>query len=424
MVNISSFIKYYIIFYIIINNFIQQQNCYEYKIQAKKKDSILEPLNIENTENECEKLIPSLFNPILILPQAYSRGQSKNDIEIDIPFLDDKIKGIKYYLNSNFLNFNLYMTKYYESNTCSFGLSLGYLNTTSGLNENEVLLSHLKENYKIQKVFSFDKFSLNENTINTMFYLGEIHSHFTLNDGIIGTCKLNEEDIFWGFSFNEMIINNKTLHLTREKDNKLYKIYLTTEDYSIIFPRDLINETGINNLFDNKCELNMLSKHMECTNVFNGKEYIPLQLNSEDINITLELDKFNRYYSSSNNDNEEKEIIKIYFNNKNYIIFPLILFKQFHIQFDGEKKVINFYTTDSSILKVKEEKKETPINEDGSSALTVFLVILIILIIIGIGFGILYFLKLRRNKIEKDINRFTKFEDEEDFKNMNENKVY
>ena len=423
MVNISSFIKHYIILYIIINNFFQQQNCYEYKIQAKKTDSNLEPLNIDKTENECEKIIPSLFYPILIVPQGYSKGQNKNDIEIDIPFLLNKITGTKYYLNSNFLDFNLYLTKYYESNTCSFGLSLGYLNTSSGLNENEVLLSHLKEKYKIKKVFSFDKFSLNKTTINTMFYFGEIHSHFTLNEGIIGTCKLNEEDIFWGFSFNEMIINNKTLNLTRKKDNKLYKIYLTTEEYNITFPRELINEDRIINLFENKCSYNKFTKQINCINFFNGKDYIPLQLNSEDINITLDLDNFNRYYSSNNNDKEE--IIKIILSNDNYIIFPLIMFKQFHIQFDGEAKVINFYTKDSSILKVKEEKKETPKNEDeGSSGLTVFLVILIILIIIGIGFGIFYFLRLRKNKLEKDINRFTKYEEEEDFKNMNENKVY
>ncbi len=423
MVNISSFIKHYIILYIIINNFFQQQNCYKYKIQANKTDSDLEPLNIENNENECGKLIPSLFFPILILPQSYLDGQSKNEIVIDIPFLENKIITTKYYLNSDFLNFNLYMTKYYSSDTCSFGLSLGYINTTLGLNENEVLLTHLKENYKIKKVFSFDKFSLNESSINTMFYFGEIHSHFTLNDGIIGTCKLNEEDIFWGFSFNEMIINNKTLHLTREKDNKLYKIYLKTEDYNIIFPKELIDEKEIKNLFENKCEYNKLKKHIICTNFFNEEDYIPLELISEDINITLELDKFNRYYSKNNND---KERINIKLSDDiHFIIFPLIMFKQFHVQFDAEKKVINFYTKNSSLLQVKKEDHEASKNEEGSSSgLTTFLVILIILIIIGIGFGVFYFLRKRKNKVEKDINRFTKFEDEEDFKNMNENKVY
>ena len=325
--------------------------------------------------------------------------------------------------DENFLNgFQVYFMKYIEK-ICYFGLSMNYLNETTGLKENEVLLSTLKENNKItQKVFSFDKISLNLNTINTKLYFGEIHKDFTSNDGIIGTCKSNEEDNFWGCSFNFMIFNNKTLSL-RRNDNKLYKIYITTEEYHIIFPRSLIKDEDIEQLFDQKCKYLIGDKRVECDNFFNKKDFIPLKLISDDLNITLELDKFNRYFSSNNNNKEIMNITLI--GNINYIIFPLIMFKQFHVQFDAEKNVINFYTKDSSILQVKEEKKETPNNEeDSSSGFTAFLVILIILLILGIGFGIFYFLRLRKNKVEKDINRFTKFEDEEDFKNMNENKVY
>ena len=304
---------------------------------------------------------------------------------------------------------------------------MGCPKDSSGLNENEVLLSWLKQNNKINnRIFSFDKFILNENTLNSVFYFGEVHNHFNPNDGIIGTCNLNEEDNFWGCSFNEMNINNKTIQLTNTEDNgKLYKIYLTTESYDITFPRNLITENDIHTLLEDKCTYDKANEYFECNNFFNGKDYIPLKLISQDLNITLELDKFNRYYSNNNNDN--KEIIKINFSDKgNYMIFPLIMFKQFHVQFNTEKKEINFYTNDTSLLQVKQEKKETPKNEDegSSSSLTIFLVILIILLIIGIGFGIFYFLRLKRSRVEKDINRFTKFEDEEDFKNMNENKVY
>ena len=95
---------------------------------------------------------------------------------------------------------------------------------------------------------------------------------------------------------------------------------------------------------------------------------------SKDINITLELDKFNRYYTESNDDNERINLILS--DEIHFIIFPLIMFKQFHVQFDAEKKVINFYTKNSSLLQVKKENHETSKNEEGSSSgLTTFLVI-------------------------------------------------
>jgi len=421
MVNITNFIKYYILLYIIINIFIQQQNCYEFNVRAEKKESDLGKLNINNSK-ECQNLIPSLFYPILILHQNYDKGEKvSTGIQVKIPFLVDPIVGTLYkMIDEDFLNnFRLYyITNTYEF--CYFGLSMNYQNETIGLDENQMILSSLMDNKKIQKkIFSFDKFILNNDSIDTILYLGEIHKDFSSNDGIIGTIKSNEEDNFWGFSFNEMSFNNKNLSLIKE-DNKLYKIYLTTEDYDIKFPRTLIKDSDIGDLFDNKCKY-IKQGYVECENFFNKKDYIPLKLMSKDINITLELDKFNRYYSK-NNDNKERININL---RGNFIIFPLIMFKQFHVQFDAEKKVINFYTKNSSLLQVKKEDHETPKNEEGSSSgLTTFLVILIILIIIGIGFGVFYFLRKRKNKVEKDINRFTKFEDEEDFKNMNENKVY
>ena len=434
MKNISNFIQYYILLDIIINNLIQQQNCYEFKIQAKKGDLTLDHLNIIDYSNEkCNVLIPSLFYPILIHSNEYEGGKLIVDesINLNIPMLEEELyQTAKYYWNTDkFLNyFEFYFAKYNKDNICYFGLSMNYPNNTSGLEENQVLLSWLKDKGQIpNKIFSFDKFNLNENSLDTTFYFGEVHNKFTSNEGIIGTCKINEEDIFWGCSFNEMIINDIAIPLKRAKDNKLYKIYLTTENYDLTLPRELINEKDLTeNVFKNNCKYDVIDKDFKCHDIFKDKDYIPLKLMSEDINITLELDKFNKYFSNNNNNNNE-EIIKINFkNDNNYIIFPLILFKQFHVQFDAEKKVINFYTTDSSILQVKEKKKEIPKNdeEDSSSSLTVFLVILIILLVIGIGLGVFYFLRLRKNKVEKDINRFTKFEDEEDFKNMNENKVY
>ncbi len=423
MVNITNFIKYYILLYIIINIFIPQQNCYEFNVQAEKKESSLGNLNINNSK-VCQYLIPSLFYSILILHQSYDKGEKvRQDIKVKTPFTDKTIEGSLFQMTDEdcLNNFRLYYITHIET-FCYFGLSMNYQNETIGLDENQMILSCLIDNKKIEKkIFSFDKFILNSDSIDTILYLGEIHKDFSSNDGIIGTIKSNEEDNFWGFSFNEMSFNNKNLSLIKE-DNKLYKIYLTTDDYNIKFPRTLINNSDIEDLFDNKCDYKR-SGYVECENFFNDKDYIPLKLMSKDINITLELDKFNRYYSKNNND---KERINIKLSDDiHFIIFPLIMFKQFHVQFDAEKKVINFYTKNSSLLQVKKEDHEASKNEEGSSSgLTTFLVILIILIIIGIGFGVFYFLRKRKNKVEKDINRFTKFEDEEDFKNMNENKVY
>ena len=427
MKNISNLIKLYIIIYYIIFNIIQQKKCYcyEYKIQAYKNEYSLEPLNIINNSSYCDKLIPSLFNPILITSYDYAGGKriSIETVSINIPFYTDKFIGNIYYAVNYFLNiFQIYFIKSYLEKKCLFGLSMSYPNDTYGLNESEVTLSLLKEKKQInQKVFSFDKFNFTKNTIETIFYLGEVHEHFTSNKGIIGTIKLNEEDIFWGFSFKEMILNNKIINLERTKDNKLYKIYLTTENYDITFPRELINETTIGELFDNKCEYNRINKYFVCNNFFNGNEYIPLKLISNDMNITLELDNFHRYYS--NNDNTE-EIIKIIPSDNNYIIFPLIMFKQFHVQFDAEKKVINFYTTDSSIISIKEEKKPTN-NEDSSSStssyiLTIILVILIILFILGIGFGIFILIRKRKSNFEKDINNIDKIKVEDEYKKMDD----
>ena len=48
---------------------------------------------------------------------------------------------------------------------------------------------------------------------------------------------------------------------------------------------------------------------------------------------------------------------KIQFKNNEYFIFPLIMFKNFHVQFDGEANIISFYTTNKDILEVKKKKR-------------------------------------------------------------------
>ena len=68
-------------------------------------------------------------------------------------------------------------------------------------------------------------------------------------------------------------------------------------------------------------------------------------------------------------------------------------------------------------MKVKEIKKE------GSSALIRFFVILVILILLVLCLVAFWFVKNQR-KTESNINKFSKFEDEEEYQNMNEKKVF
>ena len=95
-----------------------------------------------------------------------------------------------------------------------------------------------------------------------------------------------------------------------------------------------------------------------------------------------------------------------------------MVFKQFHIQFNAEKKLISFYTNDSSILEVRKKGKN-----ESSSIGKVFLIIFIILIILCICFVVYWIIK-RRQLTEKNINHFSKFEDEEDYHTINEKKVF
>ena len=125
------------------------------------------------------------------------------------------------------------------------------------------------------------------------------------------------------------------------------------------------------------------------------------------MDITLEIDSKKRF-----NSEEDKDSINMIFSKDiDYIIFPLIMFKNFHIQFDAETNIIRFYSTDRNILHVKIKEQQSENN--SSSALTIFLVILIILLLLGLSFGIFCFLKKR--KISKSEQIF-----EDDFKNMNE----
>ena len=415
-----------ILFYLLISILFGIYKCYKYNVRAEKKNEELGLLHITNNEN-CNQLIPSLFHPILLVTNDYSSNKISsihNKLKINIPFLSENIieGSLFYFNNGKFLDeLNIILAKNgnQDDENCYFGLSFGFPNDTEGLQTDEDNLSFLLKNKGINEpIFSFDKFILNEDSIYTTLYYGESHENFKEVDSIIGSCKNNDEDNFWGCSFKQMIFDNITISLERN-DNKLYKIYFSSEKHKVIFPNDL----KIKEMFNNySCVYQNSKKKFTCENYFKGEKYKPIKLISENMNITLELDNFNRYFLKNN----DEEVIEIEFVPQNYIILPLIMFKNFHVQFDAKNNLIWFYTKDSSILQVKKEEQKSQIEESSSSSssLTVFLVILIIILVLALSFGIYYFIKKRRVNVEKNINRFTKFEDEDDFKNMNENKVY
>ena len=134
--------------------------------------------------------------------------------------------------------------------------------------------------------------------------------------------------------------------------------------------------------------------------------------------ITAEIDNINRFNNKSIND---KDKTRIKFENIEYFILPLIMFKRFHIQFDGTNKIISFYTTDTSILQLK---KDESINNDNnnnnnniSTALLICIIIIVVLVILIIGFVIYIFMR-RKNKELTIKNDIKKIEDIEEFHSL------
>jgi hypothetical protein len=302
------------------------------------------------------------------------------------------------------------------NNNCYLGIS-PINNNYEVLEEENAILNDLKKKSFInKKIFSFNDWDIKTNPKNpeTNFNLGESSEVFSSNTGIIGTCKSNSNENFWGCSFKEMIFNNINIPLINNNTEKYYKIYIASETHNIIFPtsfKDIFAENSKEN-----CTFNH-DNYLYCTNFFNKNNYATLQLTEENDQfvITGEVDNLFRF----NEDNEEnKNLARVKIQEDlDYIILPLIVFKKFHVQFDGENNQISFYTTDSNLLQVKGKERE-----NSSSGFKVFIIILIIIIFIALCFGIFFIIKKRRTP-ESTINKFSKFEDEENYQNLNGKKV-
>ena len=369
------------------------------------------PLYIE-TSDSCSKWIPSLFSPILIINEEvktenysltsfktniqnpYSIMHNNKPLKMDIYIYDISIFNKIYIAKSNFL----------WPENCLFGLDYSEIKANEkNLNAIQNLIPGQIDKF----IFSFEKWDINkQNFIYSKFYIGDSHENFLNN---VGTCNIQNGTGYYGCIFNDFVFLNETYSLMNET-NKSYIIYFASEFNQIYFPNNFKNKFKNCHLEEN------LVKEFICEDLKN-KDYLPLKLRNDNMNITLEVDRKNRFSADSSTSNGVTDII---FHDFDYIIFPLIMLKNFHTQFDVEKKVISFFTNDTKILELKKEepqKTDEPKNDSNgngiSTGLLILLIILGILLLAGIGYGGFLLYRKRNLTLEKKLNKYSRFEDEE-----------
>ena len=370
------------------------------------------PLYIE-TNDSCSKWVPALFSPILIINKGID---TKNYIETNYVVKiqnPDSIKGSKNPFDTIVFQYNIskfndiYIAKSDDKwpSFCRFGLD--YSEIVSGkINLNAI--KNLIPKQLDKNIFSFGKWDLNkQDFIYSKFYIGDSHENF---NGDIGTCNIQNESGYYGCIFNDFIFSNETFPLINENNNKSYIIYFSSEFNKIYFPKSF--EKKIKN-----CKTkNEFFPEFICEDLKN-KDYMPLILRNDNMNITLEVDKINRFYDYLHVSEGSSNIL---FHEYEYFIFPLTMLKNFHTQFDVEKKIISFFTNDSSLLEIKGKKSKTTdepekVESNGgiSTGLLITLIVLSILLIFGIGYGGFLLYKKKHPKLEEKFNKYSRFNDEE-----------
>jgi hypothetical protein len=379
-------------------------------------------INSQIEDSACTKWVPSLFIPTLLIPKKkLSKGTSIDGINFDIkfPFINKNTAfTVQPYedVPSIIENFEDILLMSFETKVslCYFGISPG-VNIYKELNKEHNILNNLKTKEKIkERIFSFTKWDIKASPPTSKLYLGESQNIFNSNEGIIGTCESYSHDSLWGCSFKEMIFNNINIPLKNESES-LYKIYIASEIQDLYFPKSY--ELIFNEL-SKDCEKNA-KNYLECKNFFNSSNYVSLQLTEENENFIIKGQVDNLARFSNTDVDSKKDTARIKFEDIDYIILPLMVFKEFHVQFDADKSLISFYTDNPEILEVKEKGKNK-----SSSIGTVIIIILIILVVLGLIFGAYWFFIKRRKSVETNINTFSKFEDEDSYNNLNGKKVF
>ena len=418
---VKEYINLYFICFIICISFCN--NNYKSFILFAEIKSQLEIMNIKDN-GFCEKLIPSLFFPTILFPSSIRINAKGVDIylsDVFIPVLSNYEFIIGFYNLSSDLILgynNVIVGRERFSgiiNNCYVGLSHGNANFTF-LEERFILLNQLYKSNQIEKrIFSFGRWEITSNSIYSNFYFGDVHELFLSKEekGIIASCKNTNKNSssFWGCYFNQINFNNTIVSL-KMNNNELYPIYFASETYDIFIPISFKDNFKL--LTNNKCLFSESDNefYTYCENFFNEDLYQIIQLINDDMKITIEIDSAKRFTTVNN---ELKNKTRIRFHNFDYFIFPLIMFKNFHVQFDAENNIIQFYTTNKSILSVKNEEKTK--KKGFSKVLLAFIIIIIIFSISVVGFIIYKFIRMKKEEyIQKDIK---KIEDIEEFQSMN-----
>ena len=288
---------YLFLFFFTLNLPFTIQSFISYKMEVPINGEELELLSINNMGDLCNPWIPSLFSPIILIrPEIYVGEGWKEYLLVDIPSVSHYNADIMIYSYDTIKIFNRYnvllgQIRFYSiQNYCLFGL-LNKKASFYKLQENQILLNQLKAiQPNIKKIFSFDKWEINKNVINSYFYFGDSHENFNSNkkNGIIGSCENNQNNTFWGCAFDRISFNNSIIDLTTE-NNTLYTIYFSSEKHNIIFPKSFENK--FNNLTNNQCHYNdsyySSNTNLFCEKFFNKNGYDLITLISDIMNITL-----------------------------------------------------------------------------------------------------------------------------------------
>ena len=417
---------YAVLFILIITKYLSKQiyQTYPLQIDENEEEGDLNVMHIRNDDTICQKWVPSLLAPILLIsssqkiPQDYTLIKS---IRIKYPILS----------TSSLFDTNIYYHSFIGKNEAILGRVLGsskfsdcYLglsNKITGFEELEIKDIFLNQLTK-DKILSFDIWSINDKPITSSLYIGNSHEDFSSEKKKpnIGTCKSKKENLYWGCTFKGFYLKSKFLNL-KKKENEYYTIYFSSDSYDIILPKSI--EKDFDDLTDHSCtyreDLHGYEEYyLSCSNLFNEQDFEEIKLLGENFNITIEID--NKYRFINDKEEKKKKTRIRYEEEVDYFVFPLIMFKNFHIQFDGEKNLISFYTKNSSLIEV--EKKEN--NNGSSKGLVVLIIILIIIIIIGLAFGVFWFIKKRNSPIERKINKYNKYDEDPNFQDLQGKKVF
>ena len=416
------------IFSLIIFSFVNT-NYTEFDLKMKKYMNDPKLTLYFETEDFCEKWVPALMAPISLINYLKNVEDSTDTLQsINFKNLitekEYKSKELTIFIYkksiSSFTSVPFGKSKIIWPEFCLFGL--GYSDVIPSDSNNYNSVKSLISSKQIESnIFSFDKWDLTDNEfIKSKLYIGGSHEHFLEEN--VGTCNNTNDTNYWGCIFNELIFLNKTFLLIKEENNNPYIIYFSSEINKIYLPNDFKE-----NLTEVCSYKEGLYPGLVCDDV-KKKGYLEMILRNDNMNITIEVDDVQRFYDSSFDN-----YTNIIFHDSDFIILPLTMFKNFHVQFDLDNNQISFFSNDTSILEIKKDEPQPTQNTDEpensseqksdygpSAGLIVFLVILGILIIGGLGYGgFLFWKKKHIPDLEKRFNKYSKFEDED----INENKL-